>query len=85
MTRRKPPIPLPSAGLCLTPAELIEITGKRRAGAQAEVLNALGITHKIRPDNTVLVSRAHLEHVLGGGVNHVKIPKDQQPNFDDLK
>lgn len=85
MTRRKPPIPLPSAGLCLTPAELVEITGKRRAGKQAEVLNELGITHKIRPDNTVLVSRAHLEQVLGGDMTRVKMTSDQEPNFDDLR
>ena len=84
MTRRKPPIPLPSAGLCLTPAELIEITGKRRAGAQAEVLNALGITHKIRPDNTVLVLRGHFEQVMGVTATHAKIHRNDQPDFENL-
>lgn len=35
--------------LTLTPAQLQELTGRRQPAAQARVLTALGIAHKIHP------------------------------------
>lgn len=46
--------------LTLTPDELVEVTGRRRATAQARALAALGIPYRTRPDGTVLVFRADL-------------------------
>ena len=46
--------------ICLTPAEIHEITGKKRPHAQMPVLHALGIPFRIRPDNSLMVLRVHV-------------------------
>ena len=51
----------------LTVDEVRELTGRQRRQAQGETLRALGIEHRVRPDGSVLVLRAHVEHQLGGG------------------
>jgi hypothetical protein len=67
----------------LSNVEIEELTGKKRCAAQAKVLNALGITHKRRPDGSLVVLRAHVEAVLGG-----KIQKPDrlalEPNWEAL-
>lgn len=50
----------------LTPAEIAELTGKKRKPAQIRALRYMGIEHKIRPDGAVIVSRAHIEKLLDG-------------------
>lgn len=52
----------------LSNVEIEELTGKKRRSAQAKVLNVLGITHKVRPDGSLVVLRAHVETVLGGKI-----------------
>jgi len=49
----------------LTATELRELTGRTQKGAQAEALRQMGIEHKMRPDGTVAVLRAHVERSLG--------------------
>lgn len=49
----------------LTPLELREITQRQHGKAQSRVLSELGIPHKIRKDNTVIVLRAAYEQVMG--------------------
>jgi hypothetical protein len=49
----------------LTADELIELTGRRRHDAQALALRSMGIEHRLRPDGTVVVLRAHVEQLLG--------------------
>lgn len=44
--------------ICLSPNELNQLTNKKQSGAQASALNFMGITHRIRPDGTVMVLRA---------------------------
>lgn len=69
-------------GLCLSPEELEEITGKERSAAQARALRAMGIEHRVRPDGTALVLRAHVEHLLNpGGKARVK---NREPNWSAL-
>ncbi|WP_150696653.1 DUF4224 domain-containing protein [Pandoraea terrae] len=51
----------------LTCDEVKELTGRVKYKTQAHVLSPLGIEHKVRPDGSMLVLRAHMEHVLGGG------------------
>jgi hypothetical protein len=48
--------------LTLTKDELKNITGYSRARKQLEVMRQLGIPARLRPDNSVLVLRMHLNH-----------------------
>lgn len=52
--------------MILTPAELAELTGKRRQDAQRRVLDRMGLRYMVRPDGTLAVLRAHVENVMGG-------------------
>lgn len=63
--------------------QLYELTRKKRSSAQAAVLSAMGIEHRIRPDGSVAVSEAHVEKVLGGEVFKKKV-KAVEPNWDML-
>jgi hypothetical protein len=45
--------------------ELIALTGRQRSDAQARILRALGLEHRVRPDGTLVVLRAHVERLLG--------------------
>lgn len=49
----------------LTNNQIKELTGKHTHRAQRTVLNALGLTHKVRPDGTLVVAARHVEKVLG--------------------
>lgn len=55
--------------VALTPEQLVEVTHKHRPTAQCRALNKMGITHRTRPDGTVLVHRAHYDNLLGGIAN----------------
>jgi hypothetical protein len=52
--------------MLLTAEELHELTLKRRGTSQAEVLRALGIAYRIRPDGSLAVLRVVAEIALGG-------------------
>ena len=69
--------------MILSKIELFELTGKKHASAQAEVLNILGINHLIRPDGMLIVSRYHLEQLLGSISNRSKI-KNIEPNWNAI-
>lgn len=64
--------------------EIAALTGKRRRASQREVLNALGITHKVRPDGSIIILWAHVTQVLGGEVTKKTAP-EKEPNWDALK
>lgn len=66
----------------LTRDEVVELTGKKQRAAQVAVLNALGITHKIRPDGAVLVLRSHIEQVFAGLKPQAKQEREWNPNWD---
>jgi len=51
--------------MILTADQLKEVTGKCRARAQVDVLAALGIPFKVRPDGTPIVLRAAFEVAMG--------------------
>lgn len=44
--------------LCLTPQELVEVTGRKYHTAQRKALNAMGIDSKTRPDGSLMVKRS---------------------------
>ena len=52
--------------LILTPAELYELTGRRRCDAQARALDHMGVPYSRRPDGTLAVLRVAVERLLGG-------------------
>jgi len=49
----------------LTISELRQLTGKIHRNAQACVLCAMGIEHKLRPDGSVAVLLSHVESLMG--------------------
>lgn len=51
--------------LMLSPDELKDLTHKSRASAQVRALRAMGIEHKVRPDGSVAVLRAHVDAQMG--------------------
>lgn len=60
--------------------ELIHLTGRTRKDAQVRVLRFMGIEHRLRPDGSVAVLRAHVEKSLGG--ESVEIAeREYEPNW----
>jgi len=64
----------------LSPEELAELTRKTQHRAQKRVLDALGVTSRVRPDGSLVVSRAHVEEVLGTK-NGAKV-HEIEPNWE---
>ena len=48
--------------MVLSAAELAQVTGKKRHGAQAKELRALRIPFRVRRDGSLLVLRVHVEY-----------------------
>lgn len=68
----------------LTANELVALTHRLRFTAQSKYLSNVGISHKIRPDGSVCVLRAHVELEMGFSTQKLKQPKTITPNFDFL-
>jgi hypothetical protein len=66
----------------LTKDEIAEMTGRVQRRAQARDLNALGVTHKIRADGSLLVLRLHVEQLLGARIKAKSERPDFTPNWD---
>ncbi|TDY23944.1 uncharacterized protein DUF4224 [Paraburkholderia sp. BL6665CI2N2] len=64
-TSRSRMVTIATDAMFLTRDELVDLTGKQRGRSQAEVLRAIGVEHKIRPDGRVLVLRRHVEELFG--------------------
>lgn len=47
--------------LCLTSAEISQLTGKTRPTAQIKALRFMAIDYKCRPDGSVMVLRSNIE------------------------
>lgn len=52
----------------LNPREIKQLTGETDPAIQSKKLNEMGITHMLRPDGEVLVSRSHMEKRLDGHI-----------------
>ena len=68
------------ADMMLSRDELVELTGRRAKNAQIRALRFMGIEHKIRPDGSVAVLRAHVESVMSGGML-LSQSKEMEPNW----
>jgi hypothetical protein len=64
--------------ICLTGAEISQLTGKKRPSAQMRALRFMAIDHKRRPDGSVVVLRSQL------GVAYPSNPptKRTEPNWN---
>lgn len=51
--------------MILAPDDLATLTGRQRPRAQRDVLDALGVPYKARPDGSLVVARAAVDIVLG--------------------
>jgi len=72
------PLVFATLPVCLTGAEVTELTGKTRPSAQRRVLRHMAIDHKQRPDGSVVVLRSALDGVpaIGHAVGRT------EPNWD---
>jgi len=62
--------------------EIHGLTNRVKKHAQAKVLNSMGIEHKIRPDGSIAILRAHIIKVFDGNPDPVKkAPKTASPNW----
>lgn len=69
--------------MLLTDAEIAELTKKHRRPAQRKALNAMGVTHKVRPDGSLAVLRSHVEKLLGG-TPAAKVAREQEPEWSAM-
>ncbi|CAD6548811.1 hypothetical protein LMG28727_04895 [Paraburkholderia kirstenboschensis] len=61
----------------LTDDDLTELTSKRRNSLRIHALNSMGVQHKIRPDGSIVVLRAHVERLFGE-----KPSKPEEPTWE---
>ncbi|CAB4132953.1 Domain of unknown function DUF4224 [uncultured Caudovirales phage] len=66
--------------MILSDEELRDLTGRSRKASQVQVLRFMGIEHKVRPDGSVAVLKAHVEQVLGAYVQARKVV-EVEPNW----
>jgi hypothetical protein len=71
------------AAVFLSDDEIAALTQKKRHSTQQKILNALGVSHKVRPNGTLVVLRSHVEKLLGGNVS-APAKKEPEPNWDAL-
>lgn len=69
--------------MLLTDQEIADLTRKRRHPAQAAQLRVMNIAFKQRADGSLVVLRAHVEHLLGG-VAPSKVQDRIEPNFEAI-
>lgn len=67
--------------MILTDTELADLTGRRRKDAQVRVLRFMGIEHRIRPNGSVAVLKAHVEQVLGISYETERRRAEVEPNW----
>ena len=66
--------------MILSGVELKDLTGRRQKACQVQALRFMGIEHKVRPDGSVVVLKAHVEQSLGLREDRKAI-KEFEPNW----
>lgn len=69
----------------LSPLEIHHLTGKKRRVDQVRILRFMGIEHKIGPDRSLLISRAHIEKTLDGDSVNIRTNESIQPDWSVLR
>ncbi len=67
--------------ICLTYEEIFELTGRKHCDAQRTALVRMGIDHIVRPDGSLVVSRALVNRLLGVEEPN-KVPPSPEPDWD---
>jgi len=71
----------------LTSDEITRLTGRHRRHTQKAVLDAMGVTYKENGIGELVVSRKHVERVLGGEPGEIRYEQDpsaSMPNFSAI-
>lgn len=68
----------------LGPEEVQALTHRKVRPAQVRALKAMGIEHKVRPDGSVAILRAHITKVFDGDAPANRKPKQAVPNWDAI-
>ncbi len=61
--------------------EIVSLTGRVKHTSQVRVLKAMGIEHKVRPDGSVAILRAHITKVFAGDSDVARVIKPTLPNW----
>lgn len=70
--------------MLLTDEELRELTRRSQPASQIRVLRYMGIEHKVRPDGSIVVSRSHVQQVLGVSAISNKQRFEPEPNWSAI-
>lgn len=72
-----------NVSLILSSEEIVLITGRRRTSSQARAFALMGIKYRLRPNGSIVVSRAHFEGMMGNIPVSKQKPKIE-PNWEAL-
>lgn len=64
--------------------EIHALTNRKVRPAQVRALKAMGIEHRIRPDGSVAILRAHITKVFDGSNEPKTKQKQAVPNWDAI-
>lgn len=64
--------------------EVKALTDRKVCSAQVKVLRAMGIEHRVRPDGSVAILRAHITKVFDGAPESTRKTKQAVPNWDAM-
>lgn len=70
--------------LFLDTEEVQALTKRSVRPAQVRVLKAMGIEHRVRPDGSVAILRAHITKVFDGFTETKKQTKHAEPNWEAM-
>ncbi len=68
----------------LSEEEVRALTERRARAAQSRALKSMGIEHRVRPDGSIAILRAHIYKVFDGDSSTRSQPKVIQPNWDAI-
>lgn len=68
----------------LSADEISSMTGRVQRAAQVKVLRFMGVEHRVRPDGTLAVLRAHVEKVFGATPAAERKTTPKEPNWEAL-
>lgn len=69
------------SNIVLSKDEIEALTGRHRCDAQLKVLRYMGIEHRVRPDGTIAVLKAHIERLLGANSTPPSSNRRTVPNW----